>query len=304
MPGLSTTPPSWRSRALRVDHGHVEPAVVGPEARGPHDRADLAAAQVELPAGGRGHPGRRDSARAGRGRRRRRCARAQSSKESSRRSSLRSASENTLRSPPENSARPSRTAAHRPDQLDAQVGERVEVERSRARGYRPAAARAAAGPGSGRRPRRTARPTRPTGPSTTARRVRDRYAAAGRARRPRGSPAGPIAPARRPAVRRSPTLRPRGRRRREAGPGCGSRRGSAGSTDAGTAVAERRHRRPVEGAARDDHGPAVDLAVAGRHVVSVVGAAYRRHGRCRCGPGPARVAAKRSMKSTTSPIVM
>src|ERR1700722_1780038 len=33
---------------LAVDHGHVEPAVLGPEAGGPHDRTDLTAPQVKL----------------------------------------------------------------------------------------------------------------------------------------------------------------------------------------------------------------------------------------------------------------
>src|SRR5580658_4480121 len=34
--------------ALRVEYGHVEPAIVRPVAGGPHDRADLPAAQVNL----------------------------------------------------------------------------------------------------------------------------------------------------------------------------------------------------------------------------------------------------------------
>ena len=33
---------------LRVDHRHVEPRIIGPESRRPHDRADLAAPQVKL----------------------------------------------------------------------------------------------------------------------------------------------------------------------------------------------------------------------------------------------------------------
>src|ERR1700742_4590804 len=44
---------------FRVDHGYVEPRVVGPVAGRPHDRADLTAAEVELQAGGPGPPRRR-----------------------------------------------------------------------------------------------------------------------------------------------------------------------------------------------------------------------------------------------------
>src|SRR6476620_8713633 len=44
--------------ALRVDHRDIEPAVVGPKTRGPDDRADLAALEVELPPCGGGNPRR------------------------------------------------------------------------------------------------------------------------------------------------------------------------------------------------------------------------------------------------------
>ena len=95
--------------ALHVDHRTSRPTVVGPKARGPDDRADLAAPRGRA-ATVRGGDRRRCGPR-GRGRRcpRSGCCRAQSSKEFNSRSSLRSASENMLRSPPENRARPSRT---------------------------------------------------------------------------------------------------------------------------------------------------------------------------------------------------
>ena len=212
--------------ALRVDDGHVEPPVVGPKARRPDDRADLAAAEVELATGAAGasvgakRSGASTSASSP-------LVRAHSSNTSSSRSILRSASEQTLRSPPENSARPSRTVAQRPTSSTPIAGERVEVER-RPLG-RPDELRRRQPP----RPREildlvvAAGPTRRTRPSTTARRGRGTSAASARAPRPTGSPADPIASARRRAARRSPTPRRRARRPRGAGPGCGSRTASA-----------------------------------------------------------------------------
>src|ERR1700730_16984948 len=47
--------------ALRVDYRHVEPSVVRPETRRPHDRADLAAPQVKLQPCRLGHAGRREA---------------------------------------------------------------------------------------------------------------------------------------------------------------------------------------------------------------------------------------------------
>ena len=109
-----------------------------------------------------------------------------------------------------------------PHELDADRGERVEIER-RARACRRAAATAAAARASGRRFRRTAGSTRPSDPSTRARRARDTSAADGRARRRTASPAAPSGGSRRRAARRSPTRRRPARRRPAAGTDCGSR---------------------------------------------------------------------------------
>ena len=115
--------------ALRVEDRHVEPAVVRAEAGRPDDRADLAAAQVELEPRRRRARASARSARAAPTSASRRASRAHSSNVSSSRSILRSASANMLRSPPENSARPSRTAASRPTSSTPSAVERVEVER-------------------------------------------------------------------------------------------------------------------------------------------------------------------------------
>ena len=109
------------------------------------------------------------------------------------------------------------------DELDADRGERVEVERRPLRACRPAAATAACARASGRRSRRSAGSRRPTPPSTTARRGRDRSAAAARARRPTASRAGPSGGSRRPAGRRSPRRRRPARRRPAAARDCGTR---------------------------------------------------------------------------------
>ena len=129
MPGLATTPPSCRRWPFSSTHRHVQPAVVGPEAGGPHDRSDPAVAQIELQRRRIRHARRLEPLRRRRRRRRARSAAAHSSNVSSSRSILRSASANRLRSPPEKSARPSRTAGKPADDLHAHRAERVEIER-------------------------------------------------------------------------------------------------------------------------------------------------------------------------------
>ena len=103
MPGMTTTPPSWRTSPLRVEHVDVEPRVVGPEAGGPEDGVDLVEVdQVDV--GARPTVARRF----GTGSLVASVTRALWSIVFSRRLSLRSASLQSLRSEPENDAWPPR----------------------------------------------------------------------------------------------------------------------------------------------------------------------------------------------------
>ena len=199
---------------------------------------------------------------------------AHSSKTSSNRSSFRSASEHTFRSPPEKSARPSRTVAQRPTSSTPIFASalRSSVVRAVPTSCGDGSRRARAD----RRPRRSVDPRHRTHPSTRGHRGRDRFAAAERARRPRGSPVAPIAAARPRAAHRWPKRRRRARPRRRSWFGLryAERRQLL---DVGRQRArERRHRRSVACPGRDEHRARLELALARRDVVAVVDGAEPR----------------------------
>ena len=273
--------------ALRVDHGHVQPAVIGPEARRPHDRADLAAAQVELQPRRRRHPRRLEPFRrpelgvapAGQRPLVEGVEQAPQLEVGEREHVAQAAGEQRAAVPDH------RPPAH---QLDAQRGERVEVER------RPLG-----------RPDQLGR-GQPPGPGEVVHLVVPLVPHA------RGvHPPQHVTPA---VDARQPHVLPDRQGHRPAGAlqlggqlHAGRRRPDHEHAAVGELVrvavverrelldrrghlaGERRDRGPVAGAARDDHGPAGDLAVARRDQVTVPvrphrGDVRRRSGRARGRP--------------------
>ena len=163
---------------------------------------------------------------------------AHSSIMSSKRPSLRSARSHLLRNEPGELGAAVADPGELADQLHADAGQRVEVERGSLRRARRAASKARGGRARCRPPRRSARRARPPPPSTIGCRARGRDVARERARRRPASPAGPSAGSRARSARRSPTRRPPARRLRRAASGLRYSIGVSVVTDAGTAPAK------------------------------------------------------------------
>ena len=211
---------------LGIDHGHVEPPVIGPKPRRPDDRADLAAPEVELQPRRSGHL--------------RRCAAlggidlgiqplgpsplVEHSEQPSHLQVRERADVAQAAGEQRAAVTDGRAASH---ELDADRDERVEIERrplgcpdELRRGQLPRPPEivelvVALVPDAGRvhPPQDIAAAIGPRQPHVLS--------------RPTGSPAGPIASARPPAALRSPTPRRRARLPRGVARGCGSQTASA-----------------------------------------------------------------------------
>ena len=264
--------------ALAVEDVHVEPGVVGAEAGRPDDGLDRPAGEIQAERRRLGHDRRREPVR-----RRYRVVHAVG-----RRPLVDGVEQPVELEVGELALVPQRPgelgaavadAGEAADQLHADAGERVEVERRRVRAIRRAASTARGAPARCRPPRRSARRARRPPPSTsgcpdpgTSRGPRTCSPTASVTGRPERwiswAICTPVADA--PTTSTPPSASSSGLRyvhRRERRHRRGHRLGEGG------------HARHVERARREHDGPALPLVLIGRDAVAAVGAAHRRHRR-------------------------